>query len=397
MRRLPFEYAVRNLGRSPTRLGILVVGCALLVLVVLTAAGFVRGMNEGLRISGSPDNVILLGAGSESSIERSEVEMGVAGQAMASIPGIVERSGASYVSPEIHVMLAVQTRMPDNADNNNDDPGAPATIRGVTPEALLVHEEITIVEGRFPESGRDEVMIGSTAAARLGARSRDLAVGATILIDGRPWTIVGRFNSGGTLADSEIWAPLTDLMEATKRDSISCVVITLDPAQAEYEDIAVFTMIRPDLELVAMRETEYYADLAAFFAPIRIVVWVTALLIAIGGFMGGLNTMYAAFVSRVREFGALQAIGFKRRAILLSLVQESTIATAAGTLIACAVGVWVLDGVAVRSSMGAFGLRIDATALLIALAVGFGLGALGALPPAVRCLRMPIPDALKSF
>ena len=41
MRILPLEYAVRNLGRSPGRLVLTVGGSMLVVLLVLTAAGFI--------------------------------------------------------------------------------------------------------------------------------------------------------------------------------------------------------------------------------------------------------------------------------------------------------------------------------------------------------------------
>lgn len=392
MRRLPLDYAVRNLGRSKTRLALIVCGSGLLVLIILAAAAFVRGMDQSLRATGGEHNIILLGAGSEESVERSEVDMGVAGTATASIHGIMELGGVPFVSPEAHAMLPVRT-----ARHGPDNSGTLATIRGVTPSALLVHEEVAILEGRFPILGRDEVLVGSTAAIRLGIPGAMLAVGQHVEIGGRPWTIVGRFAAGGTMAESEIWTGLNDLMEVTKRNSISCVVITLDQKLAEFEDVAVFTMMRPDLELVALREMDYYGALASFFAPIRIVVWITAGLIVLGGFLGGLNTMYAAFVSRVREFGALQAIGFRRRAIALSLIQESVVATAAGTLIACAIGVLFLDGIAVRFSMGAFGLVVDTSVLMLSLIVGFALGLLGALPPALRCLRLPIPIALKAI
>jgi putative ABC transport system permease protein len=391
-KRLPLDYAVRNLGRSVSRLGLIVGGSALLVLIVLAAAAFVRGMDQSLRASGNPNNIILLGVGSEESVERSEVDLGVAGVAAASIHGIRETGGVAHVSPEVHIMLPVRT-----AQSNPDETTGMATIRGVTPAALLVHEEVTILDGRFPESGRDEVIVGRTAATRLGAAYSSLGIGERIEIGGRTWTVVGRFAAGGTMAESEIWGVMGDLMEATKRDSVSCVVMTLDPGEAEYEDVAVFTMMRPDLELLAMRESDYYAALASFFAPIRAVVWITASLIVLGGFLGGLNTMYAAFVSRVREFGTLQAIGFRRRAILLSLVQESTVATIAGTLIACVVGVLILDGIAVRFSLGAFGLIVDTFVLTVSLLVGFALGLFGAIPPAFRCLRLPIPASLKSI
>jgi ABC-type antimicrobial peptide transport system permease subunit len=98
----------------------------------------------------------------------------------------------------------------------------------------------------------------------------------------------------------------------------------------------------------------------------------------------------------VRELGTLQALGFSRRAIVLSLVQESVLATVGGTLLAAAVGLLLLDGRAVRFSMGVFGLNVDAGVLLQGLAAGLALGVIGALPPAVRCLRMPITAALKA-
>jgi len=388
---LPLDYAIRNLGRSPSRLVMLVGGSALLVATVLTAAAFVRGMDEALRATGAPDNVILLGAGSESAIERSEMAAAAPGIVEASIHGIREHAGAAFVSPEVHAMLFAR---PQSRGAVDVDP-RPVTVRGVTPAALLVHRNVTIIAGAFPRAGHDEVMIGRSASTRMGVDADALALGTTLEIDGRPWRISGHFSADGTLAEAEIWTAMTDLMEATRRIGISCIVLTIDPAEIEFEDIAVFTMMRPDLELVAIRETEYYDQLAGFFAPIRVVVWTTATLIVLGGFLGGLNTMYAAFVARIRELGTLQALGFRRRAIALSLVQESVVATAAGTLIACSVGVLFLDGVSVRFSQGAFGLIVDAPVLLITLATGLLLGALGAVPPAIRCLRLPIPYALR--
>ncbi len=106
--------------------------------------------------------------------------------------------------------------------------------------------------------------------------------------------------------------------------------------------------------------------------------------------------MYAAFASRVREIGSLQAMGYSRGAIVLSLMQESVLATTAGSLVAAVIGLAVLDGLAVRFSMGAFGLLVDGPVLATGLAAGVILGIIGALPPAWRCLRMPITEALKA-
>jgi len=387
-RTLPFDYAVRNLGRSGTRLLLSVLGSSLVVVLVLAAAAFVHGMDQSMRTTGGEHNVLLLGAGSEESVERSEVEASTAGVLEASVAGIRSRAGVSYISSEVHVQLPARTE--------SGGGGHAVMVRGVTPGAMLVHDQVQIAEGRFPGSGTDEVMIGRMDPTRLGVPDADVALGRSMIIDGKPWKIVGRFVAPGTVMEAEIWVGLTDLKAATKRDTISCVIVTLDPEEAEFADIAAFVKVRPDLELAAMPERAYYARLAAFFGPIRIVAWVTAALIGLGGLLGGLNTMYAAFASRVRELGTLQSLGYRRSAIVLSLVQESVLVTAAGALIAGAAGVLLLDGLSVRFSMGAFGLVVDPTVLGIGLAAGLLLGLVGALPPAWRCLRLAIPVALKA-
>ena len=389
MRLLPFDYSIRNLGRSPLRLILSVTGSLLVVLLVLAAGAFVRGMDKSLRVSGSANNVMLLGAGSEESVERSEILPSVPGLVQASVPGIRQRIGVAYVSPEVFLMSLLKL-------DKDDDKSHQLMLRGVTPAAFLVHPQARVTEGRAPEPGRDEVLVGSLVSTKMGVPDARLAVGQTLVFDDRTWTIAGRFEAPGTVMEAEIWTPLSDLQIAARRDNVSCVVVTMDSPDG-FDDVDTFARQRLDLELVAMRETDYFSNLSAFFRPIQLMVWTTAVLIATGGLFGGLNTMYAAFASRVREIGSLQAIGFPRYAIVASLVQESVLATAAGALLAAAAGFLLLDGLTVRFSMGVFGLVIDSSVLLLALAAGLFLGVIGALPPAYRCLRLPIAEALKAF
>jgi putative ABC transport system permease protein len=389
MRQLPFEYAFRNLGRSGVRLAASLVGSTLVVLLVLAAGGFVRGMQLTLtQDEGLHENVILLGSGSEAALERSQIDARTEGIAAASIPGLKEEAGIIYASPEIHMALPVR----ESAQSKRQ---LSSVMRGVRPVALLVHPQVEIVAGRAPRAGEDELMIGSLVATRLGLPEQRLALGDTLYFDNRDWTIVGRFRAPNTVMDAEIWLPLTDLQIATKREStLSCVIVTLD--EARFADVDLFAKSRLDLEITAMEEDEYYASIAAFYAPIRIMILVTAGLIASGGILGGLNTMYAAFAARVREVGMLQSLGFTRPAIVLNLVEESVFAAACGALIAAALGLLLLDGLAVRFSMGAFALTIDPPVLLAGLLGGLVVGLVGAIPPAIRCLRLPITEALKA-
>src|ERR1041385_1225837 len=114
MRLLPWEYAVRNLGRHPLRLMISVVGSTIVVLMILSAAAFVRGMEKGMQLSSGDKNVLIIGAGSEESLERSELSTSVASIAAVSIDGIKTRLGVPYVSPEVQMASLVK----DNKDSD---------------------------------------------------------------------------------------------------------------------------------------------------------------------------------------------------------------------------------------------------------------------------------------
>src|SRR5262249_52744371 len=150
---------------------------------------------------------------------------------------------------------------------------------------------------RLPRPGQAEIMVGSMLATKVGVLASEVGLNQQLFIEKRPWTIVGHFSSPGTVMDPEVWMPLGDLKEATKRTTDSCVVLSLDPRTAEFADVATFTKTRVDLELAATPEPVYYAKLSSFFYPIRVLAWSTAVLVALGGFLGGLNTMYAAFAS----------------------------------------------------------------------------------------------------
>ena len=158
----------------------------------------------------------------------------------------------------------------------------------------------------------------------------------------------------------------------------------------------LFATQRLDLELTALKESEYYGRLTSFFRPIRVMTWITAGLIAAGAVFGGLNTLYAAFASRIREMATLQAIGFGRGALLASLIQESTLACLTGAFLASLVAVLVFDGITIPFSIGAFALEVTPSVAVGGLLTGLLLGVLGALPPAVRCLKPSLPVALRS-
>ncbi|MFD2157883.1 ABC transporter permease [Rubritalea tangerina] len=380
---LPFTYALRNLFRDPARLAQTVGGSALVVLLLIAAVALNQGMNQVLASSGSAENVILMGKGSEESIERSEVHLEAESAAATSVRGLEEQLGVSAVSGEIFYQAPLQT-----ASGKVEQ----ALLRGVLESALLVHESVRLLEGRFPQSG--EVMVGHLAHRKLGVDASETAVGKFVMFEDARFEIVGVFEAPGTVLESEVWFDRNDLATVTQRDTLSSITLRL--GDAEFDDVEVFTLQRNDLELAAIREDAYYDKLSVFYKPIQVMTWVTAGLVAAGAIFGGLNTLYAAFAARVKEMATLQSIGYTRWALFVSLIQESLLATLSGTLLAFVVAYFLLDGQTVPFSVGTFTLTLTPTVLGVGLIAGVLLGTVGTLPPAFRCLAPALPTALRS-
>jgi putative ABC transport system permease protein len=381
---LPLEYAIRNLFREPGRVLQKVAGASLVLFLVLTAAAFSRGMSQLLEASGAERNVLFLGAGSEESVERSQIAMQAEEMIRAGVRGIDTASGQPAVSGEVHYNGLVQA---------SGGTAQQALCRGVTPMALEVHRSLRIVAGNWPRPG--EVMVGRLAHHLLGVPASALAVGESLTFEGETFRIAGQFTAPGTVLESEIWFLRTDLMTLIQRETLSCVVVRLE-AGADTGRATLFAKQRLDLELTALSEEDYYGGLARFFAPVRGMAWLTAAMVGLGALMGGLNTLYAAFASRIREVGTLQTLGYRRSALLLSFIQESLVIQALGLVLALYAWLFLLDGRMVQFSMGTFALEMDASGLAMVFLTALLMGTLGTLPPALKCLRPPVPEALRS-
>ncbi|MCA9171759.1 MAG: ABC transporter permease, partial [Planctomycetales bacterium] len=372
---LPWEYGVRNLARRPVRTALTLVALATVVMLVFVVVGFVRGLERSLTISGDRDVVLVCSVNSEENIEDSAIDARTPALLAASIDGVWSRFGVAHVSPELYMGTRVRA---------NGDSAGPGIVRGVTRSAPLVRRGVRLMNGDWPQAG--EVMVGRLAAAKLGVPSENMGIGQTIEFEGRSWTISGEFSAGGSAYESEIWCHLVDFQTATKRQDISLVAMLLAPGTTPAE-VSLFCKERTDLELRAIRETEYYGSLRQHYRPVRFLAWLVVILVSGAGVFAGLNMMYGAVAGRVREIATLQAIGYRRRAILLSLVQEGVLLAASASLLAGLIALAFLNGMAVRFTMGAFVLRIDSVAILWGCGVGILLGVLGAMPPALKALR----------
>ena len=131
------------------------------IVLVFVVVGFIRGLERSLEVSGDPQVALVFSSDVGGNLEYSSIDMQVADLVRGSVPGIQQRYGQKYVSPELY--LGTQVSVAGHAEPTF------GLVRGLTPSALLVRRKVQIEEGTWPEAG--EVIVGRMAAAKLGATS----------------------------------------------------------------------------------------------------------------------------------------------------------------------------------------------------------------------------------
>ena len=352
---LPFSYAVRNLWRRRTRTSLTLLGIALITTLVILMGGFAQGLASTASTAAAQDVIVLTGSAGEHDLVRSVIPRGKAEAAAASMPGVFSVDGRRAVSIELHIATRKDHMV--------------GSLRGVTPEAFLVHRRITLVEGREP-TGPYELLTGRLAESRMGLPEGTLDVGRT-----------------------EMWGRLQDVSNATARTDVSAVSARLqDPEQMDRVGLWI-QRNAVTYEVAAVPQTKLFETLQNALDPIANLARIMALLVLVGGVFACANTMFAAVLARTRERGTLRALGYGPVAVGFSLLQEALLLGLVGGLL----GFWVaglFGEVPLKFPMGAFYLDLSPTVRLIGLGTALLAGFLGGIVPALRAVRMPLTDAL---
>jgi putative ABC transport system permease protein len=383
-----------NLRSLPLRLGtslVIVIGIAGVVGVLVSVLAMAEGFRHTLASTGRPHRVILLRDGSDSelssSVGRDQAIL------LGSLPGIArDGEGRPLASAELVVMVDLPRKGESEPSN--------VPFRGVEPSAFAIREEVRLLEGRYFERGVREVIVGRKAHRQFAG----LEVGSPIAFRDSDWRVVGVFESGGDVHESEIWADAEVAISAFRRRGFQSVTATLaDPSGPGLA--AVQDAIKRDRRLAinVLREPEYYARQATVLTNlIKGLGYTVAALMAIGAAFGALNCMYSAIASRQVEIATLRAIGFGGAPVVVSVLIEALLLALAGGALGGALAYLYCDGASLSTlnfstfSQVAFDLRV--TPGLVAHGLGWALiiGGAGGLLPAIRAARLPVTVALRT-
>jgi putative ABC transport system permease protein len=376
----------KRLGSSLTAM----LGIAGVVAVMVAVLSIAQGIMQTMDNSASVDNVVVLRSGATS-----EMMSGLSGDEARYIsegPGLVRNDSGPIASPELFVIINLLKK------TTRTDANVP--LRGVGPAAFEIRDSFNIVEGRMFEWGLNEVIVGVGARMEFEGLER----GSTIPVGQEEWPVVGVFEAGGGLAETEIWVDSAVLQPAYRRgNSYQTVYAKLESPDSflEFKDALTSD---PRLNVKPMRESEFYSSQSEMlYNLITGLGTLVAVVMGFGAVFGALNTMYTTVSSRTREIATLRALGFHSGPVVISVLSESLLLALAGGIIGATAAWAVFDGFRAATvnmasfSQVAFAFDVSANLLVRGIVFALIIGFIGGLFPAIRAARQPVATALREL
>lgn len=362
--------ARRNLSHDILRLALSVAGVGLAIMIIVLLSGFTDGINRQVTayLDHAPGSVVVVQAGVTSltgatsllpagTAERVRATPGVAAAVPILLQGIVLELG-----------------------------GRRETVSLIGYDPALGGGPWSLASGQEPKAD-DDVVFDRVLARRAG-----LAVGDSVAMLGREFTVVGLSAGTSSWVSSTVFARKT-AVEALLRVPGGTSLLFVTPTGGVAADA-----LRARLDTVDGVDALPTATLGAndrrlltriFTPPVRLMAGIAFL---IGTLVVGL-VIYTATVERQREYGVLKAIGARNRALYRVVTIQSLVAASTGSL----VGVALALGAAqlIMALRPQFLIVVEPRAILQAVLTGLVMALVSAFIPARAVARLAPADVFR--
>jgi putative ABC transport system permease protein len=246
------------------------------------------------------------------------------------------------------------------------------------------------------QPGTNEIVVGKSLLKEF----QGFDLGQTVKLSTANWKVVGVFEAGGSVFESEIWGDLPVIQSLFNRNNVFQTVRARLTSPAALAQLKQYVENDPRLKLDAKSEVEYFAEQASQTTDlIQKLGWPLAIAMALGALAGALNTMYSSVASRATEIATLRAIGFGGFPAFVGTLAESLSLAAIGGLLGAAATYLIFDGVTASTLCGnftqvVFEFKLSGWLIAEGVALALVVGLVGGLFPAIRAARMPIVAGL---
>lgn len=306
------------------------------------------------------------------------------------------------VAPQINSRLLVTYR---NRNTNT-------AITGTTPEFLVVRS-FDVAKGRFItnldiERNNQVVALGADVAEKLFGNSD--AIGQTIRIKNASFQVIGVMEPKGAFLgdnqDDTVFIPLTTMANRiVGRTSPYGLEVTFISATAKNQDsigAAQFQIenllrlrhkITDEDDFTVRTQKDVLKIVGTITGGLTVLLAAIAAISLLVGGIGVMNIMLVSVTERTQEIGLRKAIGAQERDILIQFLIEAVILSAAGGIIGTALGISVIQIVAMVSPLKA---GISPVAILLSVSISGGIGLFFGVVPARRAAKLDPIVALRS-
>lgn len=403
MNREQFRIAVQNLRANRARtllttLGV-IIGVASITLVLALGEGVRQAVERQVdRLEG---NVIIVKPGrSDSNVVGSYNPYNT-----AMTTTLTERDYATVAKlPNVREIAPVMILNGSLKDSDGDTRHAPIIA---TSESLMSVLGLKVRSGQFIDSqtSRDTVVIGQQLA--LDLFGMDEAMGQSVLVKGRPHTVIGiikntntPINLSGIDLDQAAYVSLDDGksfnqgIAQIQQLTLSVTDISKISETTARVDAAILKNHAGEQDFTALAGKDIARYSSAFFSSLVSITAIVSIITLIVSGIGVMNIMLVGVTERTREIGIRKALGATDQHIMGQFLVESLIMCVTGgvlgIVVAYAAAFFIGSELYFQPSLSPY---IFATGFGLALGVGVIFG----LYPAIKAARKDPIESLRQY
>jgi putative ABC transport system permease protein len=408
-----WQFAWQNLITRPTRTLLAVLGLTIPIIAILGLFSLTNGIRTLMGNTLAKMNGLMVMRANSPAPVFSEVPESM-GEGLRKIPGMrIVAPEVWKISPPVEgrnlMALAATKFLTGKGDQRFTSFAETIMVEGMQlPEhlhlksAVFQHGLLKPDEGggrylELDDVGKPNILISTKIARDFPNSDKSpKKVGDSLLIGGKPFQIVGLYETGSLLIDTTIVMEITTARELLKLDKHYVSVFYVEPQPlVDLDDLGDrITAAFPDVQVRSM--SQFNIQVGNIMGKLDLFLLLTVGLALLVGGVGIANTMLMSAIERIVEFGVMRANGWTRRNILGLVTAESSLLGVLSGLLASVLaigGILFLNYILTR-----YELRLDLTAGLIAASnlTAIVIAAVAGLYPAWRASRMTPMDAIRN-
>jgi putative ABC transport system permease protein len=242
--------------------------------------------------------------------------------------------------------------------------------------------------------GKPRVVISTKIARDFpNADGSPKAVGQTIRLGSREFTIVGLYSTGSALIDATIVMDIGMARGLLGLGPDAVSTYNVEPVISAEADTLAERIEKAVPGVRVQRISQFNLTVGAVMGRLDLFLLLAVALAALVGGVGIANTMLMSTVERYVEFGVMRTVGWTRRNVLALVTAESALLGLLSGLLGAALATACM--LTLNRFLEGFSLELSPWLVVVSLGGSLAIATLSGLYPAWKASRMTPMDAIR--